>query len=112
MEEFELFPATAPLGSVAIVVLRELTTAQRGNRYPLVITDRFPKLTRIVPVKGISDVEAAEHFGDEWVLNYGPAKDLLADNGACFTAKFFRSVCKTSNVYSPFTIYNPDTMGR
>ena len=111
--ELQLFPATAPLESVAIDVLGELIRTQRGNEYLLVITDRFTKLTKTVPMKGISAAEVARHFVNEWVFNYGPPKELLADNGGCFTAKFFQSVCKILNVHNQFTTtYHPQTNGQ
>ncbi len=111
--ELQLFPAKAPLESVAIDVLGELIKTARGHEYLLVITDRFTKLTKTVPMKGISAAEVAKHFVNEWVFNYGPPKDLIADNGGCFTAKFFQSVCKILNVHNSFTTtYHPQTNGQ
>ena len=37
------------------------------------------------------------------MFNYGPPKDLLSDNGGCFTAKFFQDVCQILNVHNSFT---------
>ena len=42
--ELKLFPANAPLESVCIDILGELSKTPQGYRYLLVITDRFTKL--------------------------------------------------------------------
>lgn len=41
-----LLPARAPLSFVAIDILGEFLLAARGNRYLVVITERFSKLVR------------------------------------------------------------------
>ena len=111
--ELQLFPATAPLESVAIDVLGELIQTARGNQYILVISDRFTKLTKTVPMKGLSASEVAKHFVNEWVFNYGAPKELLSDNGGCFTAKFFQDVCRILNVHNLYTTtYHAQTNGQ
>ena len=48
--QLQLFPAKAPLESVCIDLLGELIRTSRGHKYLLVITDRFSKLVRTVPL--------------------------------------------------------------
>ena len=111
--ELQLFPAQAPLESVCIDVLGELIKTSRGHEYLLVITDRFTKLTKTVPLKGISAAEVAKAFVTHWVFNFGPPIDLLADNGKCFTAKFFQDVCQILNIHNSFTTtYHPQANGQ
>ena len=111
--ELKLFPATAPNESVCIDILGELVRTPRGHRYLLVITDRFTKMTKTVPMKGVSAGEVAKHFVDNWVFNYGPPTDLLADNGKQFTSKFFLDVCRILNIHNSFTTtYHPQTNGQ
>ena len=113
VQQLQLFPASGPLESVAIDILGELIKTARGNQYLLVISDRFTKLTKTVPLKGQSAAEVAKAFVDHWVFNYGPPSDLLADNGKCFTAKFFQDVCRILNVHNTFTTtYHPQTNGQ
>ena len=66
--ELTLFPANAPLESVFIDLLGELTRTPRGNRYLLIITDRFTKLVRTVPLKGISAAAVTQAFVTHWVF--------------------------------------------
>ena len=113
VQPLQLFPPSGPLESVAIDVLGELLKTARGNQYLLVISDRFTKLTKTVPLKGISAAEVAKAFVDHWVFNYGAPKELLADNGKCFTARFFQDVCRILNVHNMFTTtYHPQTNGQ
>ena len=50
--ELQLFPAKEPLSSVCIDILGEFMKTKRRNEYLLVITDRFSKRTKTVPMKG------------------------------------------------------------
>ena len=94
-------------------VLSKLLKTARGNQYLLVISDRFTKLTKTVPLKGVSAAEVAKAFVDHWVFNYGAPKELLADNGKCFTARFFQDVCRILNVHNLFTTtYYPQANGQ
>ena len=64
-------------------------------------------------MKGISAAEVARHFVRSWVFNYGPPEDLIADNGGCFTSKYFQDVCRIMNVHNSFTTtYHPQTNGQ
>ncbi len=50
----KLFPATALVEDVELDLLGELTTTARGFKHLLVITCRFSKLTRVVPLRRIT----------------------------------------------------------
>ena len=104
----QLFPPAGPLESVAIDIFGPLLLTSRGNQYLLVMTDRYSKLTKSVPIKTTSAETVARAFTDEWALTYGPPKSLLADNGAYFNSKFFTSVCTILSVENKFTTtYHP-----
>ena len=55
----------APLEFVAIDIFGELITTKQGNRYILVISDRYSKLVRTVPLKKIT----AAHIGQSFVYH-------------------------------------------
>ena len=108
-----MFPANAPLESVCIDILGELVRTPRGNRYLLVIVDRFTKLVKTVPLKNISASSVARAFVTHWVFNFGPPTDLISDNGKQFTSKFFLDVCRILKVHNAFTTtYHPQTNGQ
>ena len=107
-KNLRLFPATAPSESVAIHILGELLETPRGNLLLLVITDRFSKLVRTVPLAKITAQSVAQAFVHHWCLVYGPPIWLLSDNGKQFTAKFFQHVCRLMFT----TNYHPQTNGQ
>ena len=109
----KLFPAEAPLEFVAIDILGELLRTPRGNRFLLVILDRFSKLARAVPLKRITAFEVAKAFVRHWVLVYRPTLLLLADNGKQFISKLFQEICRLLGVKNLFsTTYHPHTNGQ
>ncbi len=46
----KLFPAAAPLEDIAMDLLCDFFTTPRGNKYILVITDRFSEMVRVIPL--------------------------------------------------------------
>ena len=80
--EMKLFPATAPLDSVAIDILGPLPKSSRGFIFMLVISDRFTKLTQVVPLKRITAYDVAVAFVEHWVFKYAAPATLLSDKGS------------------------------
>ena len=58
----KLFPANGPLEYVSMDILGPLPKTDLGNRFLLVITDRFWKLTRTVPIRTITALVVAKAF--------------------------------------------------
>ncbi|CDF36784.1 unnamed protein product [Chondrus crispus] len=112
-KEMKLFTPKAPLEFVAIDILGEQITRKRGNRYILVISDRYSKLVRTVPLKKISAAYIAQAFVHHLVFVYGPPVKLLSDNGTQFTARFFQNVCRILGICNVFTTtYHPQSNGQ
>lgn len=112
-KKMQLFPAKAPLEYVAIDILGELIKTPRGYRYLLVISDRFSKLVRTVPLRRITAATVAMAFVKHWVFTYGPPVFVLSDNGKQFTARFFQNVCRILGVSNLFTTtYHPQCNGQ
>jgi transposase InsO family protein len=116
----KLFPASGPLEFVAMDmetnsrdILSPLPKMEHGNRFLLVISDRFSKLTRTVPLRTIAAFGVAKAFCDAWVFSYGPPRYLLSNIGTQFNAKFFLSVCRELIIANIFTTaYHPQTNGQ
>jgi transposase InsO family protein len=109
----QMFPPNEPLEFLAMDILGPLPVTSRGNRYVLVITDRFSKLTQTValPVQTASVVARA--FIDRWICVYGIPVTLLTDNGTQFTSKFLAIVTKLLGVHHVFTsAYRAATNGQ
>jgi Integrase core domain/Chromo (CHRromatin Organisation MOdifier) domain len=109
----KLFPPSAPFEFVAMDILGPLPETKDGNRFLLVIVDRFSKLTRTVPLKTITAEEVSKAFVNEWFCVYGAPVVLLSDNGTQFVSKFFQSVCRLLGVKQVFTTaYHPASNGQ
>jgi len=84
-----------------------------GNRYLLVMVDRFYKLTRVVAIPREDAETVASAFCDTWVASYGPPDIHLTDNGPQLTSTLFQGdyrLMGTTNLYS--TTYHPQTQGQ
>ena len=109
----KLFPASGPLEFVAIDILGPLIRTSRGNRFLLVISDRFSKLTRTVPMSRVTEAAVAKAFTTHWAFTYGPPSILLSDNGKQFAARLFVHVCRLMGTDNVFTsTYHPQTNGQ
>ena len=109
----KLFPATAPLESMAMDLLGPLQKSKAGNRFILVMTDRFTKLTQVVRLRRITAAVIAAAFCQHWVFKYGAPKETLTDNGSQFESKFLRETCQVLGVRNAFTsTYHPQTNGQ
>lgn len=76
----------------------------------LVITDRFSKLTRAVPLKRITALSVAHAFVDHLICYGTPAK-VLSDNGSHFTSRLFQLSCTELKAKTVFTTTNqPQTI--
>jgi transposase InsO family protein len=90
-----------------------MSKTEHGNRFLLVITDRFSKLTSTVSLRVISALAVAKAFCEHWVFVYGTPRYALTDNGAQFAAKFFLEVCRELGIAKVFTTaYHPQTNGQ
>ena len=109
----KLFPATTPLEEVAIDIMGELTQTPRGNRFILVITDRFSKLVRVAAMKQVRAIDVAKAFTRDCVFTYGPPWTILSDNGPQFVARLTLEVYRILGIRDVFTTtYHPETNGQ
>ena len=107
------FPANAPLEDIAMDLLGPLQKTPRGNKYLLVIVDRFTKLVRAVPMGDTKAWDLAKAFTRHWVFVYGPPKTVLTDKGTNFTSKFMLEVHRSLGIRSRMTTaYHPQTNGQ
>jgi Integrase core domain len=109
----KLFPAKGSLQSVAMDILGPLPRTKHGNRFLLVVSDRYSKVTKTVPLRTVTALSVARAFCYQWAYVYGPPVSLLTDNCPQFTAKFFQAVCGELGIQKVFTTaYHPQTNGQ
>ena len=89
-----LFPATEPLTDPSVDIFGPVPATKAGNRFILVITDRFSKLTKCVALRRITAISVASAIIDAWVACYGPPDRILSDQGPLFMSNFFIAVMK------------------
>lgn len=77
-----LFPANDLLEFVKINILGELIFTKSGNRFLLVIPDRFTKLTRTIPLKCITENAVAHAFVHHWVSSTNYQRRFSPTTGA------------------------------
>jgi transposase InsO family protein len=94
----EIVPSKSTTRIVGIDILGPLPETKRGNRFLMVITDRFSKATNVVPLQNITADDGAPAFFVHWVSCFGPPLILLSDNGGQFAARMFQAVCSIMGV--------------
>ena len=107
------FLPTEPLTELCMDVLGPLPVTTEGNKYLLIIVDRFSKLTRAIPLREANEETIAAAFLDYWVAAYGPPNTVLTDNGPQFRAAYFQGVFSFLGVHNRYsTTYHPQTSGQ
>ena len=99
----QLFPATLPFQNIATDLFGPLAKTAAGNEYIMVITARFSKLVRAIPMGKIRAVDCASVLLDYWIGAYGPPDRVLSDGGSQFTAQFWHQVCNLLSVEAKVT---------
>jgi len=102
-----------PSQDIAVDLYGPLALTAAGHRFILVITDRFTKLVRALPMDGITAVDCASAVLDYWVAAYGPPDRLLSDGGPQFTSHFWGQVCSLLSIEPKVTApSHPQTNGQ
>jgi len=83
---------------IAVDLFGRLPRTAAGHRYILVITDRFTKLVRALPMDVTTAVDCASAVLDYWVAAHGPPDRLLSDGGPQFTSHFWGQVCNLLSI--------------
>jgi len=108
-----LSPAAGPLTELSVDILEPIQASKKGNRFILVITDRFAKLTKCVALRLITAMPVASAIIDAWVSAYGPPDRILSDQGPQFMSNFFIAVMKMLGIETVrTTAYHPQTNGQ
>ena len=109
----QLFPAQRPPESLSFDFLGLLSETKKGHRILLVITDRFTKITKVIPLRRIDEYTVAVAFVEAWIFKSGPPKTLVSYNRKKFAANFFQAVCSLLGLSNIFTFtYHPQTNGQ
>lgn len=108
-------PMSVPEGPwthIAIDHIGPFPTTNRGNKYILVIVDRFTKYAEAVACPDDSAATTAQIIIDHVICRYGFPLVLLSDRGSGFTSILFTSLLKILNIKKIKTMaYHPKSNG-
>jgi len=108
-----LFQATEPLTELSVDIFGPIPASKKCNRFMLVITDRFAKLTKCVALRRITATSLASAIIDACVSAYGPPDRILSDQGPQFMSNFFIAVMKMLGIETVrTTAYHHQTNGQ
>ena len=105
--------ATAPFQVIGMDFLGPIRPASpNGNIYVMVMTDYFSKWVEAVALPNETAETTVDCLNKNIVQRHGPPKIIVSDRGSNFTAKLFRSFCKTLHIEQRLTTsYNPASNG-
>ena len=87
-------------------------TSPQGNKYIMVITDKFSKFVRLAALPNLKAETAAQCLMEQHVFNEGPPLALVSDKGCQFTSDLFRELCKLMGIKQLIsTPYHPESDG-
>jgi transposase InsO family protein len=103
---------TGPWTHVAIDHIGPFPTTNNGNKYILVIVDRFTKYAEAVPCEDDAAHTTARILVDHIICRHGFPTVLLSDRGPGFTSSLMQCVMKQLNIKKiKTTAYHPQSNG-
>lgn len=98
---------------MAIDILRPLLKTKSGNQFIEVLTDRYSKLTKVVPAALITAISLATIFVNHCLSNFCFTMTVLTDKSTKYMSKFFQPVCAMLLIALLTTKeYHPRTSGQ
>lgn len=97
------FPATESFSGLAMDLLGPFLETDRGHNVILVMSDRFTKLTRALPLRETIALVVASTFVDYGVSAYGVPDTVLTKNGPQFASLFFQGVMGMLGIIPNYT---------
>lgn len=95
---------------MTIGVLGLLMRTKLGNRFTVVMKNRFSKLTRAISVAKITTPNVATVVLENYFIIYGAPDIILTDNGKQFTSGYFAALCVSfGTIPVTSTEYNSQT---
>ena len=90
--------ASFPWQHISVDILGPLQKTPRGNKFLLVVVDRFSKWVEAFPLPSTTTVVIAEKLINEIFCRYGICESLLCDNASYFESALFNEIMKQFNI--------------
>ena len=79
----------------------------------MVISEKFTKLTKVVPLRSTEAYDVAVAIVEHWVYKYGAPKLVVSDNVPKLVARLFQIACKLLGTKTTtITAFHPQTNGQ
>lgn len=101
-----------PFDVVIIDTIGPLTITEQQNRYALTMICDLSKYLVTVPMKSKSAAEVAKAIFENFILKFGPMKEIRTDMGTEYRNELITELCKLMNItHSMSTAYHHQTVG-
>lgn len=90
--------ASFPWQHISVDILGPLQKTPRGNKFLLVVVDRFSKWVEAFPLPSTTTVAIAEKLINEIFCRYGICESLLCDNASYFESALFNEIMSQFNI--------------
>src|SRR3989338_3948917 len=89
--------ATRPFQVIAIDPVPRDTT-KKGNKYLLVICDRFTKLAKLIPIVNKEAKTIIQAITDNWIRFYPAPEAICTDHDSALTSMEWKNFCASFNI--------------
>ena len=111
--QLQLFSASRPFEVVSIDLFGPLPRSEKGNRYVVVMVDRFSRWVELAPIPDATASTVADVFVNCIILRHGCPVQLLSDRGSQFLSGMFHRLSERLGIQKIFTsAYHPQTNGQ
>lgn len=110
LSSLSFFPATESLMNIPMDLCGPFLTTQGGNRYLLMMADRFTKLMRATPLGNQTSQTVAKAFVRDCVTTSVPPPSVVSDNVKQSVARFLLDTYRIYGIQEIMnTTYHPQT---
>lgn len=96
------FPLKQPLEYVSVKLLGPLPRTKAGNRFILMMADRFTKPPQVVQMKRTTCLDVTKTFSTHYVFKHGGPKEVLSDKGPQFARNLYQNTCRIFGISNTF----------
>lgn len=89
----KLFSPQKPFKFVAKDILGPLPNTKTRNKFIVVMTYSYSKLTMAIPNRKTTAIHVARIFVGDWIMPNGVPDRLVTDTGPAFVEKFLNALC-------------------
>lgn len=90
--------ASQPWEYVSMDIVGPLVRSSRGNKYLVVLQDKFTKWVELHPIREQKTKSIIQVLKDKIILRFGCPRILITDNGSQFRAKDFEKLVNDFNI--------------